>query len=751
MEIGKLMRIIKILTTMLILLGMTAVLFPGTSYAANNENVREGPGGIQRVPGGGYGSGSYLKPEDLPSDNLWYSVPFPAYVTGSNGFYIEDATTPRRLTLGVENVLRTDNTKTTTQSISSAKDRKLTFKTELSPILNLARVAMKAYGLFGMKNITGNLLNIDTELTPDIITNTNTVTFNVSQQITVLPKNPRVQARSVYYKQASRGVIYRKNSQGKLEQNGVSESDIVVAQGWILQCGEKQCRPGVDYVNKSADNTKNSNTNSLNESDESYMPRTGKPFSVRKDNPTDWGSIEYPEICSYDFPDEPNSKYKFTVDCSAYKPVKSVVFWYKAGWWEEKPKIDKYLFKSWDESSGMVAFDSSKEIELKPQVDAGEKGSKNWTYITSRASLDVGVYPFESGPLPGAPPEGDGTGDDGNQVTNYNLTIENTSYKTGIYNYNTNNIITLPSGDLIGTSNNTVERVPAPITASKPRNQRLDSGFPNNREYSNFSPPFMMRNSNDVFWYRNDTFKIYKYSDITKAFNVYKDLSSTKLSQDPDEDKKIKERIFNSASYNVSNGKLYVAASPAILEVEINKSESPIRVIAGSLSTSGYAGDEGKATNALLGQNLSLASKDNNLYLADKDNNRVRKVDLQSGIITTVLGGGTVKPEVGQKYKNLKSINLTPQGVYVDPSDQNIKVFTDQNLFNLDSSGVQVIAGITDRSKLSGATSGPATNVYLNKIRAVFRNYDGSLLIQDAQPYPESLGDIRILKNLPKP
>ena len=61
---------------------------------------------------------------------------------------------------------------------------------------------------------------------------------------------------------------------------------------------------------------------------------------------------------------------------------------------------------------------------------------------------------------------------------------------------------------------------------------------------------------------------------------------------------------------------------------------------AGSGSSTGFAGDGGPATNALLNTRPAVAQA-GNLYIADAGNYRVCKVDT-SGIITTVAGNGQI-------------------------------------------------------------------------------------------------------------
>ena len=55
----------------------------------------------------------------------------------------------------------------------------------------------------------------------------------------------------------------------------------------------------------------------------------------------------------------------------------------------------------------------------------------------------------------------------------------------------------------------------------------------------------------------------------------------------------------------------------------------------------GYSGDGGLATQALLANPSGLAfDGDHALYISDSGNSAIRKVDLSTGIITTVAGTG---------------------------------------------------------------------------------------------------------------
>jgi len=66
-----------------------------------------------------------------------------------------------------------------------------------------------------------------------------------------------------------------------------------------------------------------------------------------------------------------------------------------------------------------------------------------------------------------------------------------------------------------------------------------------------------------------------------------------------------------------------------------------INTIAGN-GSKGYSGDDSLATKAVLNQPTDVCTDTaGNLYIADQYNNRVRKVDVKTGIITTVAGNGT--------------------------------------------------------------------------------------------------------------
>lgn len=77
---------------------------------------------------------------------------------------------------------------------------------------------------------------------------------------------------------------------------------------------------------------------------------------------------------------------------------------------------------------------------------------------------------------------------------------------------------------------------------------------------------------------------------------------------------------------------------------KVNVSDNTITTIAGS-GEAGFSGDGADARSAKLKDphSIALSDDESQLYIADIGNHRIRKVDLQTGIIETIAGDGTQK------------------------------------------------------------------------------------------------------------
>src|SRR5581483_7734204 len=88
-----------------------------------------------------------------------------------------------------------------------------------------------------------------------------------------------------------------------------------------------------------------------------------------------------------------------------------------------------------------------------------------------------------------------------------------------------------------------------------------------------------------------------------------------------------------------SSGNYYIADSGNDVIRKVSSS-GVMTTVAGTMGTSGSTGDGGLATNARLNfpTYVVVDSAATSLYIADCSNNAVRKVNLNTGIITTVAG-----------------------------------------------------------------------------------------------------------------
>ncbi len=122
-----------------------------------------------------------------------------------------------------------------------------------------------------------------------------------------------------------------------------------------------------------------------------------------------------------------------------------------------------------------------------------------------------------------------------------------------------------------------------------------------------------------------------------------------------------------------------------------------IITIAGSSTSGGFSGDGGQATSALINTPIGVALdstgikystlqwsfKDylcvfflGNVYFADKDNNRVRKITISTGIITTIVGSSTSGGFSGDGGQATSALINAPIGVALDSTGIEYLYFT---------------------------------------------------------------------------
>jgi sugar lactone lactonase YvrE len=112
-------------------------------------------------------------------------------------------------------------------------------------------------------------------------------------------------------------------------------------------------------------------------------------------------------------------------------------------------------------------------------------------------------------------------------------------------------------------------------------------------------------------------------------------------------------------------GNLFVADTRNNRVRKVDAATGIITTIAGN-GTEGFAGDNGAASAASLNFPLGLAADSaGNLYIADVKNNRVRRVSLATGVITSVAGTGAAETSGDNGPASAAAVNF-PAGVAVD-------------------------------------------------------------------------------------
>jgi len=149
-----------------------------------------------------------------------------------------------------------------------------------------------------------------------------------------------------------------------------------------------------------------------------------------------------------------------------------------------------------------------------------------------------------------------------------------------------------------------------------------------------------------------------------------------------------------------------------------------ITTIAGA-GEPGCSGDGDPALHATLNEPKSVTIAGHALYIADSENHRIRKVDLTTGVITTVAGeGGSLEPAGVAEPSAPTTDELDPLADPVQVKDEKVVQLADQ------SGTVRFLVGAAEKGRFKG-DGGPATKATLNFPSAVAADSRGNLYIAD--------------------
>jgi sugar lactone lactonase YvrE len=159
-----------------------------------------------------------------------------------------------------------------------------------------------------------------------------------------------------------------------------------------------------------------------------------------------------------------------------------------------------------------------------------------------------------------------------------------------------------------------------------------------------------------------------------------------------------------------------------------------LTTIAGNAQVNGYSGDGGPAANATFNfiWHVAIDDKSGDIYVSDQSNYRIRKIDARTGIINTVAGNG-VKGNSGMGGPATQASFTEPVGIAID-QDGNLFI-TDQVLMQIyrvdkQTGFINLISGNGTYGFFGDG--GPAVKALLNHPNSLSFDRDGNLFTSDA-------------------
>ena len=161
-----------------------------------------------------------------------------------------------------------------------------------------------------------------------------------------------------------------------------------------------------------------------------------------------------------------------------------------------------------------------------------------------------------------------------------------------------------------------------------------------------------------------------------------------------------------------SKGNIFVALADYHVVLEWNGNTGVVVPVAGN-GTPGFSGDGGQGNRAQLSSPRGVAADTiGNLYIADSGNNRIRRVVLSTGAITTFAGNGTAGYGGDNGLASGAELNQ-PAGVALDAfSNVYIADYGNHRVRRVSGGTITTVAG--NGTAGYGGDNGPATDAELN-------------------------------------
>jgi sugar lactone lactonase YvrE len=180
-----------------------------------------------------------------------------------------------------------------------------------------------------------------------------------------------------------------------------------------------------------------------------------------------------------------------------------------------------------------------------------------------------------------------------------------------------------------------------------------------------------------------------------------------------------------------ASGNLYIADTGNNCIREVTAASQSITTVAGS-GSGGFSGDGAAAISAQFDQPWGVTVAVNgNLYVADFGNNRVRKIDVATGIVTTVAGNGTGSYSGDGGSATVATLN-GPAGVVTDAAGNLYIADSENNAIRKVNSATGKIATIAGNgTALFGGDGFSATLAGLYKPYSIYLDGAGNLFLAD--------------------
>lgn len=179
-----------------------------------------------------------------------------------------------------------------------------------------------------------------------------------------------------------------------------------------------------------------------------------------------------------------------------------------------------------------------------------------------------------------------------------------------------------------------------------------------------------------------------------------------------------------------SQGNLYFVEMRGAVIRKVDAQSGIITTIAGTGKT-GFAGDGKPATQAQFDKPHSIAfDEHDNLYIADIGNHRIRRIDAKTGLIQTIAGTGEKKLPVSGKPAKGQAIQ-GPRALYVADGNLWIALREGNSIWklNLQTGRLDHIAGTGKK----GYRDGPAKQALFNGPKGIALGPDKAVYVVDTE------------------